>query len=495
MNKLQQYITTLVCILVVFVFGACENYLGGDTNKDPNRVFKDEIGLDALLPPVLVSTSKAHFDIAFTFSQYSQHISFVGETDSHEEAQLAGAWVEIYLSSLNNLDEMEQKAKETGASHYLGIVKVMQAYNLSLATNTWENIPWSDAFKEGEFSPSYDNQQEIYNAIDQLLNEGITELEKAPSEFNEPGSDDIIYGGNIDKWIKTAYALKARNAIHVTEQGAVAAADNALSALSNAYTSNADDFQINYNNEKNLNPWHTSAYLAAQTGNPAPVHSDQLIDMMNGETYPEADPRLPIIADNGGDTDYYGSENGNFGVNEDAPDNSSNTAFTDETFHSRAAAPIIMMTYAEMKFIEAEAAFLKANNGSESATGASQQAYDAYLAGISANMDKLGVSANAKNNYINAASVDVGAGNLTMELIMKEKFKALFLNPEVYNDYRRYDFDSQIFKDLALPADHNDELDGVWIQRAVYPSSELSRNQEEVKKAQKSIATPMWFYN
>ncbi|WP_171032962.1 SusD/RagB family nutrient-binding outer membrane lipoprotein [Fodinibius saliphilus] len=495
MKQLQKYITTLVCILVVFTFGACENYLGGDTNEDPNRVFKDEIGLNALLPPVLVSTSKAHYDIAFTFSQYAQHISFVGETDSHEESQIAGAWVEIYLSSLNNLDEMEQKAKEADAAHYLGIVKVMQAYNLSLATTTWENIPWNDAFKEGEFSPSYDNQQEIYNTINQLINEGITELEKAPSEFNEPGSDDLIYGGDIAKWKKTAYALKARIAIHLTAQGAVNAADNALSALGDAYTSNADDFQVNYNNEKNLNPWHTSAYLAAQTGNPAPVHSDQLIDMMNGKTYPEEDPRLPIIAGNGGDAEYYGSENGNFGVNGDAPDNSSNTVFTDETFHSQAAAPILMMTYAEMKFIEAEAAFLKFNSGNASATGASQQAYDAYMAGISANMDKLGVSATEKNDYMSAASVDVGPGNLTMELIMKEKFKALFLNPEVYNDYRRYDFDPQIFKDLALPADHNDDLNGNWIQRAVYPSSELSRNQAEVKKAQKSISTPMWFYN
>ncbi|NIT60801.1 MAG: hypothetical protein GWN00_32725 [Aliifodinibius sp.] len=91
--------------------------------------------------------------------------------------------------------------------------------------------------------------------------------------------------------------------------------------------------------------------------------------------------------------------------------------------------------------------------------------------------------------------VDVGPGNLTMELIMKEKFKALFLNPEVYNDYRRYDWDNAIFKDLELPANHNPKLNGEWIQRAVYPSSELSRNSEEVRKAQKDIGTPMWFYN
>ena len=153
------------------------------------------------------------------------------------------------------------------------------------------------------------------------------------------------------------------------------------------------------------------------------------------------------------------------------------------------------MTYAEMKFIEAEAAFLRDNGGSATATGASQQAYDAYLEGIRAHMDKIGVSSAERDTYLNEPSVDVGAANLTMELIMKEKFKALFLNPETYNDYRRYDFNDQIFNGLALPASHNPELNGNWIQRAVYPSSELSRNEAEVGDAQKGIATPMWFYN
>lgn len=495
MIRSNKYFTTLACILMVFGFVACENYLGDDTNQDPNRVFVDDVEQDALLPPVLVSTSEAHFNIAFTFSQYAQHISFTGLTDSHEQTELNGAWIEIYLNALNNLDVMERKAEESGASHYLGIVKVMQAYNLSLATHAWEDIPWEEALVEDEFTPKYDSQEEIYNAIENLSSDAITELEKAPSEFNQPGSDDIVYGGDISKWIKTAYALRARTAIHLTSQGPTSAANEALTAISNAYTSNADDFQVNYNSEKNLNPWHTSAYLAAQTGNPAPEHADQLIDMMNGETYPEEDPRLPIIASNEGDSEYYGNESGNFGVNSDAPDNSSNTVFTAETFYSQADAPIIMMTYAEMKFIEAEAAFLIDNGGNEQATGASQQAYDAYMEGIRAHMDKLGVDSSERDVYMNEPNVDVGAGSLTMELIMKEKFKALFLNPETYNDYRRYDFDDTIFNGLALPAEHNEDLNGEWIQRAVYPSSELSRNQEEVQNAQKDIGTPMWFYN
>jgi len=154
-----------------------------------------------------------------------------------------------------------------------------------------------------------------------------------------------------------------------------------------------------------------------------------------------------------------------------------------------------MITYSETNFIEAEAAFLRDNSGNRFAVGASQQAYDAYQEGIRANMDKLGVSESDREEYLTNPNVDVGAGNLTMELIMKEKYKALFLNPETFNDLRRYFFDNTIFRDLELPEDHNPRLNGEWIQRAVYPSSEFSRNEEEVRKVEKDIDIQMWFYN
>ncbi|MFO7799966.1 MAG: SusD/RagB family nutrient-binding outer membrane lipoprotein, partial [Rhodohalobacter sp.] len=152
-------------------------------------------------------------------------------------------------------------------------------------------------------------------------------------------------------------------------------------------------------------------------------------------------------------------------------------------------------TYAETKFIEAEAEFLVANSGSFQATGANAAAYEAYLEGIRANMDKLGVSQADRDAYLSDPNVAVGTANLTMELIMKEKYKALFLNPETFNDLRRYNFDDTIFRGLELPEDHNSVLNGQWIQRAVYPSSEFSRNEDQVRQAEKAIDQPMWFYN
>ena len=374
--------------LLLLTFISCEDYLGGNTNIDPNSVSEDNVTLNDLLAPILVSTANTHFSIAFTTSQYAQHTSFVGDTDKQEQTQLAGAWVSIYLTSLNNLKLMERKALNADASNFLGIVKVLQAINLGLATNAWEDIPFSEAFIEGNFTPAYDSQETIYQTIQTLLDEAIIELQKSASVANQPGIADLVYRGDIGRWLRTAYALKARYHIHLVNKNAINASNNALDALQNGMVSNDDDAEVNYTS-RNLNPWHTSAFLARLTGNPAPIPSDQIVSSMNGTTYPEFDPRLPLIVDNGGNPQFFGSFNGTFGVNPDAPNNLSNTVFTGETWNTRDSSPIVIITYSESKFIEAEAEFLISNGGNKFALGASQNAYEAYLDGIAANMDKL----------------------------------------------------------------------------------------------------------
>src|SRR5690606_38131532 len=100
--------------------------------------------------------------------------------------------------------------------------------------------------------------------------------------------------------------------------------------------------------------------------------------------------------------------------------------------------PLLIATYAELKFIEAEAA-LPANR---------QRAYDAYLAGINANMDKRLVPAADPELVAYMAAAAVGVNALTVDHIMREKDVATYLNPEAWNDARRYDYK---YKDFGMP--------------------------------------------
>ena len=144
--------------------------------------------------------------------------------------------------------------------------------------------------------------------------------------------------------------------------------------------------------------------------------------------------------------------------------------------------------------MEAEAQFLLAG-GTPTSTGTNSASYTAYLAGIGANMDKIGVAATNKNNYLADASIANGAAAIQLKDIMRQKFIALFLNPETFTDYRRYDFSTNAFKNLTIPANTDPLNGGKWIRRFVYSNNEKSANTANYNLNFKSMITPVWWDN
>ena len=104
------------------------------------------------------------------------------------------------------------------------------------------------------------------------------------SIINKPGKEDLVYGGDVNKWIKAAYSFKARYQLHLSKINANTAATNALESATKGFNSNADDFQLVYNSV-NTNPWYANQ-LGLNTGNISFLISNQLINAMNGKSFP-----------------------------------------------------------------------------------------------------------------------------------------------------------------------------------------------------------------
>ncbi|WP_460892523.1 SusD/RagB family nutrient-binding outer membrane lipoprotein [Rufibacter soli] len=463
----------------------CDSFL--DVNDDPNRA--TAVSSDALLSPIIVSTADAHYFLGLYTSLFSQQLAAYTSgpqiADRHIDVRVNTAWNTIYLNNLNNANFLVNQATAEGSLHYAGITKVLQALNLGMLTDTWGDVPFSQASQgPADLTPAFDSQEQIYTTINRLLDEALVQLQQPDSKVR-PGADDLIYGGNIPKWIKAANALNARYAIHLVEKQGVPAATAALGYVAKAFTSNADDMQVTFN-DKNLNPWNRNIAIGTTTGNFIVAPSSTLINLMNGNTYAGlVDPRLPFMADRGTSTaQYTGYRNGE-GLG-------GNTNITAKTFYAQPASPMLMVTYSEVKFIEAEARFI-ANGGTRTSRGSTPEAYQAYLAGIRAHMEKLGVAAGDITTYLANPQVAVGATNLTLSLIMKEKLIALYLNPEAWVDVRRYDYSPQIYPGMALPVNHNPALGGQFIRRVLYPETEVARNSDEVAKVAKGLADKMWW--
>ncbi|MEO5942168.1 MAG: SusD/RagB family nutrient-binding outer membrane lipoprotein [Ferruginibacter sp.] len=445
----------LFIFFIVGLASSCKKYL--DVNQNPNSATKPPI--NGLLIGVTQSTGLNVFRVADITSYYVQYLantSLAGATDTYEPIDASGTWTNLY-STMTDIDDLQALAAEQGALKYQGIGKIMMAMNLSLVQNMWGAAPFSDAFKGTTLTPTYDDATAIYNSCITLLDGGISLLSSTQVSIDINADADLIHHGSVTAWIKTAHALKARllNQLSKTTKYSAAAISTELAA---AYTSTSDDAYITTFDVRN--PWNQEAVNNASLNLDGWL-STNYINAMNGTTYGIFDPRLPLTASLTKFGDYRGTRNGGDRVGNGTSKEESYISLTG--YYSSTSSPLFIASFEEMKFIEAEVAFRSTNL---------PKAYTAYLAGIAANMNKMGVAASDRDTYINDPSVSVGSANITLALIFKEKYKALFLSPVTWDDARRYDYQ---YKSFQLPLN---VVTSTFVRRLVYPTVETGRNSK-----------------
>ncbi|MBA3674285.1 MAG: SusD/RagB family nutrient-binding outer membrane lipoprotein [Chitinophagaceae bacterium] len=468
-------IKNIFIILAVAGFSSCKKYL--DINTNPNSPTQPPI--NGLVTKVTQNAALNVFRVANITSYYTQYLASPNPsspTDVYEPIDASGTWSLLY-DNMTDIYDLQKIAAEQGATQYVGVAKILMAMDLHLLHNLWGAVPYSAAFSAESLAPTFDDAQTIYQKCLGLLDEGIVELQKSGSTRAIPVASgtgvkvDLIHNGESVAWIRTANALKARllNQLSKTPQYNPASIFNALSS---AYTSVAHDAFITAFNIRN--PWNQVA-----VNNAALVLdgwlSEHYVKSMDGSLYGAVDPRLPLTASLTRFNDYRGTRNGKGRVGSGTNKDESYISLTG--FYSGTNSPLFIITYEEMKFIEAEVAFR---------TNDKARAYAAYLTGIRENMNKMGVAPAARDAYVNAPTVSVGAAALTLELIFREKYKALFLMPVTWDDARRFDYKYQGFL-LPLNA-----VKPTFVRRLVYPSVETSRNGANVP-AVSDVTQKLWW--
>lgn len=451
-----------ILLIITGVFTSCENYL--DINTDPNN--PTTVPVKGLMSVGSVRTAANTANVGYYTSYFVQYLAGPnagGNTDTHQEINANGTWVGIY-NVMSNLSDMELMAEAQGAPNYVGAAKIMKAINLALLVDAWNNVPYSDAFFVQTLKPTYDNGQQLYTEIFTLLTDGIAKLQQ-PTTTLTMGADDFMFAGNLSRWIKAAHALRARYLNHLSKTSTYSA-DAVLAAVANGLASNADDAKVTFTTTV-FNPWGSVAINQAGLVLDGWI-SQQIVEAMDGTTFGVVDPRMEFMFSKTRNGVFRGTRNG-AGRDPDVMDlRLDASTLVEASYYANRASPVLIMTYAEQKFIEAEAQLAKNNKPA---------AYAAYLAGIRAHMDMLGVTAANRDAYINNPAVSVGDANITLALVMKEKYVALYLSPETWNDARRYNFR---YTDMTIPAQLNPDLNGQFSRRLQYPSSEFQTNSDNV---------------
>lgn len=413
MKSLHKHI--LIACLTGFL-SACSY---GDINIDPNSPSS------ATLPSLLASSEVAiAYNVGADISQFSniftQHITGTvlqaAAWDRYNvDADAGTPFNSFYSGPMQDLVTLIELATGNNASGYTGIGKILMAYSLGTITAFYGDIPYSEAFK-GALNPypKFDKQEDIYNEIQNLLDEGIALLQNSDAS-KLPGRDDFIFRGNAAKWIATAYSLKARYYLHLAK----IRSDAASKALESLYSGsvyrgiagNDDDCQIVFGTgTTEASPW--SQQISRRN------------DFRLGAAFisllkaPFKDPRLPFYATLNAAGEYSGS-----------PAGLGNAADSEiGSFFRNPANSVQLISFAETKFIESEA-LLRTNASIE-------RVEESLKAAVKASVDRVTASA-APVAFVNSvATISDNPGN-ALRRIITQKYIALFTQPEVWTDWLR----------------------------------------------------------
>jgi len=123
-------------------------------------------------------------------------------------------WTDLY-NNLSNINLMQIAAKSGNNPDYEAIALVLKAYDFEQLVDNFNNVPYTQAFQgsAGNLTPVYDSGQSIYTDLIKQMDNAITLINTnaaATIPVIGPGSDDIIFAGNMTNWKKFANTMKLR---------------------------------------------------------------------------------------------------------------------------------------------------------------------------------------------------------------------------------------------------------------------------------------------
>jgi hypothetical protein len=467
----------LFIILAFLVVSSCSEDLMDTLNRDRNNALT--MSAQSELPDVILKSAfeTTGTDIAWYATVYIEHSAGTWAQSADADKRVGQTSPTTFNNSWNNLydvlmilDDIIQKTdptKGTEVNPYArGIAQILTAYNLAVCTDMWGQVPWSQAIKGAAvLQPVYDKQSAIYPKIIQLLNDGIATMGTVTT-FSTTG--DYIYGSSSAtakaKWIKAANSLIARYSMRLTNVDA-SSSTKALAAIAGGFASAADNFQFaKYEaTATGENPWFQ--FLADRTHLSV---SKTLYDIMN--TRKDTLRMAAYFLKVGGA--YNPAPNGTATQSQGGVYSQSAITANGRT------APTPMMTYHELKFIEAEAKFRTSDATWKTSL---QQA-------IEANFVFHGLTvANGTAYYTTQVAPLLTVGNELKELLTQKWigfYEAEAI--EAYNDYRR------VPSFLTLNNPNNTSTSGGFVWRFPYPESEVSSNSANIPSVN-VFSTKTWW--
>jgi len=249
--KRSKYIT-LVCLLVLGLT-SCKKWL--DVNTDPDNPNNQSVPIANKLSwiqnywkePAGVTNMRTSC-ISGVIYAIAASQNTLSTTWQATNANSTTPYQAFFVGVSSNITDLYNSAQKQGAYHYMAAANVFHALGYMEMLDLYGEMPYTEA-GTGIPSPKPDDGKTIFNGCMARLNEAISLFGKT-QEAGVPSlsAGDILNNGDVNKWLKLCWGLKARYMLKLSKK-AEFNADSVLYCLSKGPQSNADNtVEQNFNN-------------------------------------------------------------------------------------------------------------------------------------------------------------------------------------------------------------------------------------------------------
>lgn len=402
-----------------------------------------------------------------------------------------------YPNSIKNMVNLIILARADSVTNVniLSMTRILKVLQMSIMTDLYGDIPYFQAglgYFNGIYAPAFDKQSEIYPDMLKELAESVSALNPGS---HIPSAADFAYSGNITKWKKFSYSLMLRLAMRLQKVDPATAQSWVAKAIAGGVmTGNDDSYMIHFpgdGTDQGTNPVSRNLGPSDNITRGEVLHgnlqwSNTFINTMRSRN----DPRLGQIASVGevgvgtgtslGDTlaaHQLGLPNGL----DIAPSGTNiNQYSVMNIFTYKANSPLMILTYAEVEFLTAEA--IERGWATGSAITAYQNGQEAALRQMASYNPSFmptpgSVTAYQMTNPYPANGTMVQK----MNQIGTEKWLLLadtYNGYEAWADWRRTGFP------VLTPINYTgNPTNGTIPRRLIYPTEQLTLSSAEYQKA------------
>ncbi len=461
--------------LTLVFFAGCQDFLDINTSKDSPTT----ITVDQALPTAVFYASQQVYDHAEYGVYLSQALTTASKSQTSTYAYSAGweflsmnrhpQWRRHFYDLGANINEMISAAERIDSKNFILIGRTIMLQSTMLTTDVFGDMPRSNAYTST--SPTYDTQAEIYDWMFKEADELVAlydNSEWTQNAKNIPITEkmDRIYSGDLKKWGLYTKALRARlwlRKLPNWENNPTVC--NRIISMVDEVLNDAEWKEPRYNypggtNEQNA-PWGSSAPIInawesrgnrLATSIPSKFFAYGILggyESSNSVRRHALDPRAEKLMTPRQGTEGTGSDKlrwleSNIGMDVSMkvthyPDlyaDAGNNPFTKNDGY------IALITDEELMFIKAEAQYW---NGDKNA------AFQTTKAAVLRNFERLGINEptpavdgnNAVKRYGSFFNIRLVESEFNLADLMQQKYVAMYLQPEQWNDMRRYNYSSK----------------------------------------------------